>query len=225
MEWVTRPDNRGKPAPVDQFVNPEEVKLAAEAVGFTVPLPEENASFLAQQRALSPRARADGDPVVVRLDELSPFFRRIDKEHALLGAPKGVLSRINDFKRRYDLEEYVCYRREDVSMILAQSTMDLNSWFVVACWDWKTVLTYKKAMTVFEEQDEKFQHREKKRKVSVWLKYNVTPNTVGAGAIIVGLIIAVIIAIVAQTVIPLAVWLIFTSLVGFVEVVIEDWCS
>ena len=206
MEWVTRPDNRGKPAPVDQFVNPEEVKLAAEAVGFTVPLPEENASFLAQQRALSPRARADGDPAVVRLDELSPFFRRIDKEHALLGAPKGVLSRINDFKRRYDLEEYVCYRREDVSMILAQSTMDLNSWFVVACWDWKTVLTYKKAMTVFEP------------------KYNVTPVTVGAGAIIVGLIIAVIIAIVAQTVIPLAVWLIFTCLVGLVEVVIEAWC-
>ena len=225
MEWVTRPDDKGKPAPVDQFVNPEEVKLAAEAAGFTVPSPEENAFFLAQQKALSPRARTDGDPTVVRQPELPSVWQVLNKERALLGAPDEVLSRIDSFKRQYDLRVYNCYRNEDVSILLAQSTIDLNSWFVVACWDWKTVLTYKEAITAFKKQEKKFQHREKKRKVSVWLKYNVTPNTVGAGAIIVGLIIAVIIAIVAQTVIPLAVWLIFTSLVGFVEVVIEDWCS
>ncbi len=163
MEWATRPDDQGKPAPVDRFVNPEEVKSAAEAVGFTVPSPAENASFLAQQRALSPRARTVGDPVVVRLHELPSVCMFISRERALLGAPDEVLSRIDSFKRQYGLMVYNCYRNKDVSILLAQ-TIDLNSWFVVACWDWKTILTYKEAITAFKKQEEKLRRRERRNK-------------------------------------------------------------
>lgn len=190
MEWVTRPDDRGK-----------------------VPSPEENASFLAQQRVLNPRAWRVGDPAVVRINELPSRCRRIDKKHALLEAPKGVLSCIDSFRRQYGLKEYKCYRNEGVLVLLARSTIDPSRWFVVACWDWNTntVLTYKEAITVIEERDKKLQRHK-------WLKHNVTSDTVEIGVIIVGFIIAIIIAIVAWTAFPLLLWFVFACVVVLVEV-------